>query len=195
MNEQKEIKVEDIKKTAEERECAVEKALYYVSEFLSGPMCGRCFPCALGTYEAKVRLQRISNGMGFDDDLDALKRIAGNMLEASMCKKGKDTAKFILEWIDSDVFAKHIEGICPGKTCLALVEYRIIPEKCTMCGMCKDVCIYGAIHGEKKKPFKSGYHPFEIRQKKCTKCGECIKVCPDGAIVLVDARVTEPVGA
>jgi len=194
MIEQKELKVDDIKKTAEEKSCAVEKALYYVTAFLSGPMCGKCFPCSLGSYEAKVRLQNIADGRGTDDDLAAVTRIAGNMLEASMCKKGKDTAKFILEWIDAGVFKKHIEGVCPDKTCVAFIEYRIIPDKCNLCGLCKDVCIYGAIHGEKKKPYLSGYHPFEIRQQKCQKCGDCIKVCPTGAIVIVDAKVKEPVG-
>jgi len=194
MNEQKELKVEDIKKAADDKGCAVEKALYYVSEFLSGPMCGKCFPCSFGAYEAKVRLQHIADGLGKDDDLAAIRRIAANMLEASMCKKGKDTAKFILEWTDTDVFKKHLEGICPEKSCIAFTEYRIIPDKCDMCGLCKDVCIYGAILGEKRKPFQSGYRPFEIRQQKCQKCDDCIKVCPTGAIILVDAKVKEPAG-
>lgn len=194
MSEQKELKVEDIKKAADEKGCAVDKALYYVTEFLSGPMCGRCFPCALGSYEARVRLEHLTNGTGTDADLDALKRIAANMAEASMCKKGKDTAKFILEWIDTGIFAKHVEGVCPDKTCAALIEYRIIPDKCNLCGLCKEVCKYGAIHGEKKKPYLSGYHPYEIRQKVCTKCGDCLPVCPTGAIILIDAKVKEPVG-
>ncbi|RJQ16276.1 MAG: 4Fe-4S dicluster domain-containing protein [Nitrospiraceae bacterium] len=194
MIEQKELKTEDIKKSAEEKSCAVEKALSYVTGFLSGPMCGRCFPCALGTYEMKARLQNIADGRGRDEDLAAIGRIAGNMLEASMCKKGKDTAKFVLEWIGSDVFKKHIEGVCPDKTCVAMIEYRIVPGKCNMCGLCKDACIYGAIHGEKKKPYLSGYLPYEIRQKKCQKCGDCIKVCPTGAIILVDAKERETVG-
>jgi len=194
MSDQKELKVEDIKRTAEEKGCAVEKALYYVTEFLSGPMCGRCFPCALGSFEARVRLTNLTKRSGTEADLAALKRIASNMAEASMCKKGKDTAKFILEWIETGGFATHVEGTCPAKACAELIEYRIIPDKCNFCGLCKEVCKYGAIHGEKKKPFMSGYHPYEIRQKVCTKCGDCIKVCPTGAIILVDVNVKEPVG-
>jgi len=194
MSEQKELKTDDIKKAAEEKGCPVRKALYYVTEFLSGPMCGRCFPCAFGSYEAKNRLINLTEGNGTEDDLNALKRIASNMANASMCKKGKDTAKFILEWIDSDAFAQHAGGICPEKTCTALIEYRIIPEKCDLCGLCKDVCKLGAIHGEKKKDYLSGYLPYKIRQKVCTKCGDCISVCPAGAIILVDANVKETVG-
>ena len=192
--EQKEKKLEDIKKEADEKKCPVQKALYYVTEFLSGPMCGRCFPCALGTYEAKTRLQNIVEGRGTEADLAAIKRIAGDMLEASMCKKGKDTAKFILEWMDKGVFQEHIEGTCPDAECLAFIEYRIIPDKCIMCDLCNEACKYDAIIGEKKKSYLSGYHPYEIRQKRCVKCGDCIKVCPTGAIVIVSSKEREPVG-
>lgn len=194
MTEVKELKVEDIKKSAEEKGCPVQKALYYITEFLSGPMCGRCFPCAMGSYEARIRLQNIIDGNGTEADLLALKRIATDMLEASMCKKGKDTAKFILEWTGTDVYDEHVKGRCPSRECKAFIEYRIIPEKCIMCGLCKDACKYGAILGEKKKPYQSGYLPFEIRQKRCVKCGDCIKVCPTEAIIIVEPKIKEPAG-
>ncbi len=191
MEEQKERKVEQIKAEADAKGCPVLRALYYIAEFLTGPMCGKCFPCSLGSYEAKIRLEKIVEGRGADEDLKALKRIAAQMIDGSMCKKGKDTARFIIEWMNTDVFKSHIEGICPDRTCTAFIEYRIVHEKCTMCGLCKEACKYGAIHGEKKKPYLSGYRPYEIRQKKCTKCGECIKVCPTGAIILVDVKERE----
>ena len=45
MTEQaKEPKVEDIKAAAEGKGCPVQKALYFVTEFLAGPMCGRAVP-------------------------------------------------------------------------------------------------------------------------------------------------------
>jgi len=190
----KELKVDDIRAAAEEKGCPVQKALYFVTEFLAGPMCGRCFPCAMGSYEARIRLQNLVEGKGNDADLLALRRIATDMIDASLCKKGKDTGKFILDWMATDVYQEHVEGRCPAMQCASLIEYRIIPGKCVICGDCKDVCKDLAIQGEKKKPFKSGYFPFEIRQKRCTRCGECIKVCPAGAIVLVSAKAKEPVG-
>ena len=157
-------------------------------------MCGRCLPCALGSYEAKTRLGTLVEGRGGEADIVALRRIATEMLDGSMCKKGKDTAKFILEWMDTDVYREHIEGRCPDRKCPVFIEYRIILEKCTLCGLCKDACKYAAIHGEKRKPFIGGYQPFEIRQKKCVKCDECRKVCPEEAIAILDIKKREPVG-
>lgn len=191
--EKKELKVEEIKNLAEGKGCPVQKALYYVAEFLAGPMCGRCFPCAMGSYEARIRLDTVVNGRGKEADLWALKRIAGDMLESSMCKKGKDTAKFILEWMNTDEFEKHIAGACPSAECLALIEYRVVADKCDNCGICLGACKYHAIFGQKAKPFQSGYPPFEIRQKKCVKCDECRKVCPLEAIIVVGAKINEPV--
>jgi len=195
MVEQKEKKVEEIKQEAEAlKKCPVNKALYYTREFLSVPMCGKCFPCEMGTYEMAIRLQNIVEGRGTDADILAIKRIAADMLEASMCKKGKDTARFILEWMDTDAYGEHIEGKCPDMECKAFIEYIIIPEQCIMCGLCKEACEYNAIIGEKKKPFLSGYLPFEIRQKRCVKCGDCLPVCPTEAVVITEAKKEEPVG-
>ncbi len=191
MAEIKELKVEDIRKSAEENSCPVQKALYYITEFISGPLCGKCFPCSMGSYEARLRLQALADGRGTGADVRALKRIAAEMAEASMCKKGKDTAAFITAWTSAGAFDEHAGGNCAAGECLPFIEYRVDPDKCTMCGVCKDACKYGAILGEKAKPFMGGYLSFEIRQKRCTKCSECIKVCPEKAIITVVARVPE----
>jgi len=183
----KELKVEDIRKQAEEKDCLVQKALYYVTEFLSGPMCGKCFPCSMGSYEARLRLQDILSGSGTEAHLSALRRIAVNMSEASLCKKGKDTAQFILDWMNTDIFEQHIAGNCPSMQCVSYIKYVVVPGRCTACGVCVDVCKPHAISGEKKKPFFSGYPAFEIRQKRCVKCDACRTACPEGAIIITGA--------
>lgn len=193
MVEEKEKKVEEIKKEAGKFKCPVRQALYYVDEFLAGPMCGKCFPCEMGCYEQRTRLRNISFGKGNESDIPALKKISAEMLEISRCKRGKDTAKFILEWIDTGAFREHLSGRCPDRECKALIEYRIIPEKCTLCGLCKEACPSNAITGEKKVSWRSNYLPFEIRQKRCTKSGECLKVCPSAAIEVVDVGAIAPV--
>jgi ferredoxin len=190
----KEKKLEDIQKEAEDKACPVQRTLYFIEEFLAGPMCGKCYPCALGTYEAKIRLNRI---IRHDDvspvDIEALKRIGSQMIEGSFCIKGKKTGKFMTETLASalDDFTLHLTGTCLQKECISLVEYRIDPDLCIMCGKCLEACIYDAIVGEIKKPYRSGYLPFEIRQKRCTRCGKCIKVCPTGAIEVITRKVDE----
>ncbi len=193
MSAKKIVKVDDIKNDAEGIKCPVEKSHFLIDKFLDGPMCGKCFPCSMGSYEARVLLENLMKGECNETQLLHIKNIADEMLIASMCKKGKDVAKYIIEWFDADVFRKHLDGICTENTCKPLIEYRIIPEKCTMCGDCLPACKYNAIHGEKIKPFTSGYHPFDIKQHKCVKCGDCLPVCPTGAIILVDANVSEAV--
>lgn len=184
--EKKEKKVDEIKAEASSKGCAVEQAIYYVKEFLAGPMCGRCFPCSMGVFDAMLRLKRLRAGTGAQADIDALKRISEHMAVSSMCKKGKDTAKFIADWIAQGEFDSHLKGICPARTCKALVIYEIDADKCTMCGLCLDACRDLAIEGEKAEKFKAGYMPFEVRLKRCTRCDECRKVCPFGAVMVYD---------
>ena len=195
VTEEKVKKLQDIRKEAEEKSCPVQKALYFIEEFLAGPMCGKCYPCALGTNEAKIRLIRLSQHLEGtnEQDIETVRRIATQMTEASFCKKGKDTGKFILELLDSseEEFKEHIEGVCPKKECISLIEYVIDPVLCIMCGKCAEVCKYGAIIGEERKPYLSGYLPYEIRQKRCTKCGECFPVCPTNAIEIITIQAEE----
>lgn len=184
--ENKQITVDEIRKKTELVQCPAQKSLLCITEFLEGPMCGKCFPCSFGSYEARLRLQLISENRGALNDVSALLRIAQEMRLASMCKKGKDIAQFILEWISMDKFKEHIDSRCAHKECFAMIEYRIDPKKCTNCGICSEECKDNAIIGEKKKAYLSCYPPFQIRQKRCTKCGKCMDVCPEEAISIID---------
>jgi len=176
----------ELRAVAAEKSCPVQRGIAYVEGFLSDGMCGRCFPCALGAYEAKERLKEVAEGRGDEKDLASLRWIAENMQVGSLCKKGGRTATYLLECLDDRDFAAHIGGRCPGD-CEAFIEYRILADRCIMCGECKTVCEYNAILGvEKKEAFDTGFPPFEIRQKRCVKTGRCLEVCPVRAIVVVD---------
>ena len=196
--EKKEVKMKDVQEKADEKKCPVQRSLVFIEEFLDGPMCGKCFPCSMGTYEERIRLKRVIEGTATEEDIETIKNISSHMQVASMCKKGKDTANYILEQINTNEYASHISGECANGECKECIKYIIIPENCTMCGDCLDACKDFAIIGEKKKKFLSGYLPFEIVQKRCTKCGECIKVCKYDAIKQVSAKElaeVEKVGA
>lgn len=178
-------KLKAIKSHADSKACPVEKCLDLVTAFLDGPMCGRCFPCALGCYEVKVRLERVAEGSGRNADVVAIRRIADNLLISALCNKGKKIAGYLLEWLDADLKA-HIAGRCPHNVCKGFLEYRVIPSKCIVCGLCKEACQDRAILGTRRKHnYEAGSPPFEIRQKRCTKCGLCKDACPTGAIVIV----------
>ncbi len=197
MPETKEKSLKEILEEIEEHKCVVQRGLALLDEFIAGPMCGRCLPCPMGSYEMRVRLKRLSEGEGSEADIEAVREIAPKMLETSMCKKGKDTARFFIDSLEAvpEEYAAHAGGACPARECRALFVFRVIPRKCTMCGDCLDVCKDFAIIGEKRLPGRLGYLPFEIAEKRCTRCGECIKVCKDGAIEIVDIRETQVVGA
>jgi NAD-dependent dihydropyrimidine dehydrogenase PreA subunit len=191
--------VETIKKEAEEKACAVQKALYFIGEFISGPMCGKCFPCALGTAEAKIRLSGLA--VHRDDisgkDIETLRRIGRQMIEGSFCKKGKDTGKFLLDTLATadEEFKQHLSGLCPKKECVSLLRYEINPDLCIMCNKCADACKHHAVIGEKKESYRSGFLPYRIRQKKCTKCGDCLTVCPTAAVVFITDNKEELVNS
>jgi ferredoxin len=197
MSEMNEKTLEDIQREAEERACPVQRMKYFIGEFIEGPMCSRCYPCSLGTAEAKIRLDRLSTHPGHagESDRRALRRIAEQMIEASFCKKGKDTGRFILAAMAAaeGEMQEHLAGVCPTKECRDLIEFIIAPDACTMCGKCLEACHEHAIIGETREMFRSGYLPFEIRLKRCTRCGECLNVCPTGAIQIVAQLTGEPV--
>ncbi len=195
MAETKEKSIKGIVEDTEQCKCILQKGILFIDEFLDGPMCGRCLPCPMGCYEMRVRLKRLAEGQGTFEDIDIIKKIAPDMLESSMCKKGKDTSKFILDTLENsrEVYEAHVEGRCPEKECNDLFVYRVLPSKCVMCNDCKVVCKDYAILGEKKIQYLSGFQPYEIVEERCTRCGECIEVCNYGAIEIVDIKEQEPV--
>jgi len=63
------------------------------------------------------------------------------------------------------------------------VNAKIIQEKCTACGKCKDACRFLAID----KIEKEGKIEFSINPIDCEGCGVCYLVCPEDAIETHDA--------
>lgn len=149
-------------------------------------MCSKCHPCKLGLYDAIKILEAVQAGKGAVKHTAQLQRIAADVKDGGMCKKGKDHADALAGFLkdNTGVLEGHIAGLCMARECTALVRYEINPSLCTMCDKCREACKDFAIEGQKKEPYKTGFTPFRIRQKRCTRCGECIKVCPDGAVYI-----------
>jgi ferredoxin len=154
-------------------------------------MCSKCHPCKLGIYDAIKIFELIQAGKGSQKHVAQLRRIAADVKDGGMCKKGKDHADILAVFLkdhEADL-ARHIAGACKSHECKYLVQYEIVPERCTMCDKCREVCKDFAIEGQKLVPGKTGFTPYRIRQRRCTHCGECIKVCPEGAIYITEAAL------
>lgn len=54
--------------------------------------------------------------------------------------------------------------------------YKIVKEKCSVCGLCADLCPEDAI---------SQYGEYKINPALCNSCGLCVADCPSRAIILV----------
>jgi ferredoxin len=165
---------------------------FYNDESKDG-MCSKCHPCKLGIYDAVKILEAIQAGKGHEKHTELLRRIAVDVKDGGMCKKGKDHADILAKFLTehAEELGRHIKGVCTSRECAYLVRYEINPDLCTMCDKCREVCKVFAVEGQKKEPYKAGFTPYRIRQKRCTHCGECIKVCPEGAVVVTEEVVLE----
>jgi ferredoxin len=160
-------------------------------------MCSKCHPCKLGIYDAIQILESIQAGRGEKHHVALLRRIARDVKDGSMCKKGKDRGDILYEFlvIHAEDLCRHVKGVCDDHECKSLVTYDIRAEHCTMCGKCQEACPSTAIDGQKMEPYKTGFLPFRIRQKRCTHCGECLDACPAGAVIVSgDTTVRLPGG-
>jgi len=70
---------------------------------------------------------------------------------------------------------RRVEYFSGGKTA------RILPDRCTGCGMCRRVCRFEAVTG----PTHPG-NAFSIDPTSCEGCGVCVAFCPVEAIAFED---------
>lgn len=162
----------------DESTCMVDVAKFFLN-FTQNESCGKCTPCREGTKRMLEILQRICDGKGVIEDLDTLERLADVIKNASLCGLGQTCPNPILTTLQyfRDEYEAHIlEHRCPAGVCAALLNYTVLPEKCTGCGACLRACPAGAISGEKKEP-------HTIDSATCIKCGACITKCKFDAII------------
>jgi NADH-quinone oxidoreductase subunit F len=164
----------------DEDTCMVNVAKYFLG-FLKSESCGKCTPCREGIAQMLAILERITAGEGELEDLDRLETLAELLMEGSLCALGKTAANPILSTLKyfRGEYEEHIRNKhCPARECRGLFIYKIDPETCTGCGICRKNCPVEAIAGERKQP-------HVIDQAICTKCNTCFEKCPFGAIVKV----------
>jgi heterodisulfide reductase subunit A len=72
--------------------------------------------------------------------------------------------------------AKAIALIAKGKVELDPHIVYYDPEKCSLCRLCENICIYNAIKIEDKN--------LKLIQANCAGCGACAAMCPDDALYI-----------
>jgi ferredoxin len=137
----------------------------------------------------------INGGGGIDNWRDSIAFIMAGASIVQICasamlrgfKVYKETVEGINDWLDSHDYKTLAE--IKGKTLPLIVNPEAVPridtmkgvakvafpEKCTKCGICKDVCFHHAISiGDTAK----------MDPQECSGCGLCSQMCPTKAIRL-----------
>ena len=157
--------------------CVVDVARYFLN-FLKDQSCGKCSSCREGIRRMLEILTRITEGKGEMADLETLETLGRVVKSVSLCGLGKTAANPVLSTLRyfRDEYEAHIlDRTCPAGVCKALIEYYIIADKCTGCGVCLPKCPQNAISGEKKEL-------HVIDPQLCIQCNVCRDVCKFDAV-------------
>ncbi|MCX6825982.1 MAG: NADH-quinone oxidoreductase subunit NuoF [candidate division Zixibacteria bacterium] len=161
----------------DEDTCIVDVARYFL-DFTQKESCGKCSPCRVGSGHMVEILERITKGQGQPEDLIKLQTLGETVKRGSLCGLGQTAPNPILttlRYFRSEYLSHIKEKHCPAAVCKELIEYRVVPDKCTGCRRCVNVCPTGAITGPRAEP-------HNLDPTKCIKCRACYEICRFDAI-------------
>jgi NADH-quinone oxidoreductase subunit F len=157
--------------------CVVDVARYFLN-FIQKESCGKCTSCRVGTRHMVEILERICNGRGEIADMKKLESLAKTVKSTSLCGLGQTAPNPVfttLRYFRNEYVEHIVNKYCPALVCRSLIEYYVIPDKCTGCQRCVSVCPTGAISGPRSEP-----HNLDLT--KCIKCRACLEICRFDAI-------------
>ncbi len=157
--------------------CVVDLARYFL-DFIQRESCGKCTSCRVGTRHMVEILERICRGEGEIEDLHRLESLAKTVKSTSLCGLGQTAPNPVmttLRYFRSEYVEHVVNKYCPALVCRSLIEYYVIPNKCTGCQRCVSVCPTGAISGPRSEP-------HNLDPAKCIKCRACLEICRFDAI-------------
>ena len=103
----------------DEGTCMVDLAKFYLG-FTQDESCGKCTPCRIGTKRMLEILERITKGLGKEEDLDLLIELAHSVKASALCGLGQTAPNPILSTLRyfRDEFEAHIKDkTCPAGVC------------------------------------------------------------------------------
>lgn len=162
----------------DEDDCMVDVAKFFLS-FTKSESCGKCPPCRIGTWQMYELLEKITSGGGEEGDIERLEKLGKAVVAGSLCGLGNSAPNPVLSTIRyfREEYEEHVnDKYCRAKRCQGLGSYRILPEHCILCGLCKQACAFDAVVELRDR--------FYIDQDYCTKCKACYSVCPTEAVVI-----------
>ncbi|MBE6804916.1 MAG: 4Fe-4S dicluster domain-containing protein [Ruminococcaceae bacterium] len=168
----------------DEDTCMVDMAKFFL-EFTVDESCGKCTPCRVGTKRLLEMLDKITEGKGTLEDIDALEELCAYIKANSLCGLGQTAPNPVLATLNffRDEYIAHVvDKKCPAGVCKGLLTFVIDKDKCIGCGMCARNCPADAIV---KTDYVAPGHKlpsYTIDTDKCVKCGACIANCKFKAI-------------
>ena len=163
----------------DDADCVVDVGRYFL-RFLEEESCGKCFPCRLGLTRMREILDRFSQGIGSEEEIEDLISLSQAVQDGSLCALGSSAPNPVLTTIRyfRDEYIAHVKDRkCPAGVCKDLITYTIDPEACTGCTSCARQCPNNCISGEKKAP-------HVIDGAACIRCGICMETCKFGAVTV-----------
>jgi NADH-quinone oxidoreductase subunit F len=157
--------------------CIVDMARFFMN-FTQHESCGKCTLCREGTRRMLQILEKITGGIGVEEDLETLNELAMAVKDGSLCGLGKTAPNPILSTLKNfraEYLAHVRDHHCPAHVCQAFKRYVIEPAECKGCSKCSRICPASAITGKVKEP-------FVIDPESCVRCGACVASCPFHAI-------------
>ncbi len=161
----------------DEYNCMVDTARFFM-EFTVDESCGKCTPCRDGTALMLQILERITHGEGELEDIPKLEQICEFTKGNSLCGLGQVAPNPVLttlRYFRDEVEEHIVDKKCRAHSCDELIEYVVLEDKCTTCGLCKPPCPTDALVWEKKQT-------AFINHETCIRCKACVMACPFLAI-------------